>query len=114
MIGVDAAVAEEGPVAARFFALRGVALDNENFFFVVGGFGEDAAEGIGDERISPEFETGVAFFRFAFVADAIDDRDVNAVGDGVRALDGAPGVELRGAEFGFFVRDASRCWWDRR
>src|SRR6202040_980675 len=30
--------------------------------------------------------------------------DVDAVGDGVRALDGLPGVELRGAEFRFLVR----------
>ena len=30
-------------------------------------------------------------------SDAIHRRDVNAIGDRVRALDGAPGVELRGA-----------------
>ena len=84
--------------------LCGVAFDDQNFFFVVRSFGENAAEGIGDEGVSPEFEAGVAFFRFAFVADAIDDGDVNAVGDGVGALDGAPGVELRRAELRFFVR----------
>ena len=104
MIGVDAAVAKEGPVAAGFFALGGVALDDQNFLFIVGGFGEDAAEGIGDEGVSPELETGVAFFWFTLVADAIDYGHVNAVGDGVRALDSAPGVELSGAELGFFMR----------
>jgi len=104
LIGVDAAVAQKWPVTAGFFALGGVALDDQNFLFIVGGFGEDAAEGIGDEGVSPELETGVAFFWFTLVADAIDYGHVNAVGDGVRALDGAPGVELGGAELGFFER----------
>ena len=37
-----------------------------------------------------------------FEADAIDDCDVNPVGDGVGALDSAPGVVLGGAELSFF------------
>lgn len=103
MVGVDAAVAEERPIASGFFALGGVALDDEDFFFVVGGFGEDAAEGIGDEGISPEFEAGIAVLRLALVADAIDNGDVDAISDCVSALNGAPGVELSGAELSFFV-----------
>jgi hypothetical protein len=103
LIGVDAAVAKEGPVAAGFFALRWVAFDYQNFFFVVRSFGEDAAEGICNERVSPELEAGIAFFRFAFVADTIDDSDVNAIGDSVGALDSAPCIELSRAELGFFV-----------
>src|SRR5258708_20156376 len=59
---------------------------------------------MGEERISPEFQSGVAFLRFAFVSNAIDDGGVDAVGDGVAALNGFPGVELRGAELRFFVR----------
>ncbi len=114
LVGVDAAVAEEGPVAAGFFALGGITFDDENFFFVVRGFGENTAERIGNKGISPELEAGVALFRFAFVADAIDHGDVNAIGDSVSALDGTPSVELRRAELRFFVGDASRCWWDKK
>ena len=104
MIGVDAAVTEEGPIAAGLFALRGIAFNYQDFFFVVRGFGQNAAEGIGNERIAPKFEASVAFFGFAFVADTINDRDVNAVGDGVGPLDCAPRIELSGAELGFLVR----------
>ena len=59
------------------------------------------AEGIGDEGIAPELDAAVGR---AFEADAIDGGDVDAVGDGVGALDGAPGVELRRAVLRFFRR----------
>ena len=36
----------------------GVEGGGEDFFAVVGGLGEDAAEGVGDEAAAPEFETG--------------------------------------------------------
>src|SRR5437660_705189 len=104
LIGVDAAVAQEGPVPARVFALGGVTFDDENLFLVVRSFGNHLAEGIRDKRISPEFQTGVAILRLAFEAKAIDDGGVDAVGDSMAALNGFPGVELRGAELGFFVR----------
>src|SRR5438132_11583519 len=104
LIGVDAAVAEEGPIAARVFALGGIALDDENFFLVVRSFGNHLAKGIGNERIPPEFQTRVAILRLAFETNAIDDRGVNTVCNGVAALNGFPGVELRAAELRFFMR----------
>ena len=104
LVGVDAAIAEEGPIAAGLFRLRGIAFDDQNFFLIVGSFFQDAAERIGNERVAPEFEAGIAFFRFAFEADAVHNCNINAVGDGVRALNGAPGIKLRGAKFGFFAR----------
>src|SRR6267154_1830605 len=104
LIGVDAAVTEKRPVAASFFALGGIAFDDQDFFLVVGGFGDDLAKRIGNKRISPEFQSGVAFLRFAFVSNAIDYRGIDAVGDGVAALNGFPGVKLRGAELRFLVR----------
>src|SRR5204863_5027906 len=103
LIGIDAAVAQERPVAARVFALGGVALDNENFFVVVRGFGDDLPKGVGHERIAPELQAGIAILRLAFETHAIDDGSVNAVGDGVATLDSFPRVELRGAELRFFV-----------
>jgi len=52
-------------------------------------------------RSCPELEAGVTVGGVAFETDAIHDGDVHAVGDGVRALDGLPGVELRGANSAF-------------
>src|SRR5258708_20969840 len=46
--------------------------------------------------MTPEFE---AAFGSPFEADAIHRRNKNAIRDGVRALNRAPRVELRGAEF---------------
>ena len=35
LVGIDAAVAEEGPVAPRVFAFCGIAFDDKNFLLVV-------------------------------------------------------------------------------
>ncbi len=90
-IGVNAAVAEKGPVAANFVHLFRVALGDKHVFFTGGRLCDDAAERIGHEGVAPKFK---ATFGSAFEARAIDGRDIDAVGDGVRALDGAPSVEL--------------------
>jgi len=55
-VGVNATVAEEGPVLARSFDFGGVEVCVENFFLVVRGLNEDAAEGIGDEAAAPELK----------------------------------------------------------
>jgi len=57
-VGVDAAVAEEGPVLAGGFDEGGVEGGGEDLFLVVPGLGEDAAEGVGDEAAAPELEAG--------------------------------------------------------
>ena len=59
--------------------------------------GDDAAKRVGDEGASPELESMIGR---AFKADAVYRSHVDAVGDGVGALDGAPCVVLRLAEFG--------------
>ena len=41
---------------ARDFDEFGVEIGDEDFFFVRGSLGEDAAEGVGDEAAAPEFE----------------------------------------------------------
>src|SRR6266404_2688063 len=110
-VRVDAAVAQKRPIAARVFAFRGIALNDENFFFVVRGFGENLPEGIGDKGIAPELQPRIAFLRLAFKSHAIDDRSVDAVGDGMAALDRFPGIELCGAELRFFVRVPADAGW---
>ena len=88
-IGVDAAVAEEGPIAAHVVHDFGIALGNEDLFVGGGGLGDDAAKGIGDKGVAPEFE---AAFGSAFVARAVDGGDIDTVRDGVGTLHGAPSV----------------------
>ena len=94
----------------------GVEVGVEDLFLVVGGLGEDAAEGVGDEAAAPELEAAAACGRrglasltplwidvAVLVADAVDGADEDAVGDGVGALDGLPGVVLALAELGLFA-----------
>ncbi len=117
-VGVDAAVAEEGPVAANLLLQLDVHLGEEDLFLVVAGLGDDAAEGIGDEGAAPELEARAVDCAAADVAVSwptrLTDADVDAVGDGVGALDGEPGVVLRGAPLGLLSPDASRWPWGRR
>jgi hypothetical protein len=56
-VGVDAAVAEERPVAADIFEGLQVDVADQNFFAVVRGFDEDSAEGIAEEGCAPKFES---------------------------------------------------------
>src|SRR2546425_7859296 len=58
---------------------------------------EDRAERIRQERRAPELDAVRAPAGEPLVAHAVYRGDVTAVGDGVAALDGAPGVELLGA-----------------
>jgi len=83
--------------------LAGSHFDDEDFFLIVGRFGNDLAERIRDEGIAPELEAGIASGGFALEADTIYNGDINSISNRVRALDSLPGVELRRAEFGFFV-----------
>ena len=48
-VGVDSAVAKEGPVAANVFEGLQVDVADQNFLAVVGGFGQDATEGIAEK-----------------------------------------------------------------
>ena len=135
-VGVDAAVAEEGPVLAGDFDEFGVQVGDQDLFFVVAGLGEDAAEGVGDEAATPELDAGcgcvvagaVEFYGggvavggddFEFdvavlVAYAVDGADEDSVGDGVGALGCLPGVVLGGCRTLLFRRGASRWRWGRR
>ena len=86
-IGVDAAVAIVGPVAAIVVALVEVELLHVECFFFMGGLIEDAAECIGNETATPELHA-------AFQSGAVDADDGNPIGNGMAALDGLPGFIL--------------------
>jgi len=58
-VGVNAAVAEEGPMAADFFQPFQIAGHDQGFFGLVIRALEEAAERIADEGRAPEFQTAV-------------------------------------------------------
>ncbi len=99
-----------GQFLASLFDAAGIAFHDQYFFLIDGGFGKHLTKRIADERMTPEFE---AAFGGALVAHSIHGGDKNAIGDGVGALNGAPGVELRRAEFLLFRQGASRSPWGR-
>src|SRR5260221_4933785 len=74
-VGVDAPVAKEGPVAPHVLDAGEIDLADEDLLLVRRGLGDHHAERIGDERGAPEFKALIAF-----VPDAVDGRDVDAVG----------------------------------
>ncbi len=96
-VGVDAAVPQERPVAAESSSIRDGSHSTIRISSLSrGGFREHLAKWITDERVAPEFETAL---RRAFVAHSIHRSDEHSVGDRVGALNGAPRIELRYAEF---------------
>ncbi len=103
-VGVDAAVAEEGPAEAGRFDVRQVHRHHQHGLFVDGGAGDDRAVGRGHEALAPEFDAvaarGAAGRRLE--AGAVDGHHVTAIGDGVGALGHLPGAVLRRAEGVFF------------
>ncbi len=94
-VGVDPAVAQEGPAAARLLALAQIAVRQEERGGVARCALDDAAEGVGDERLSVEADARVGTGQ-ALLADAVDRGDEDPVRDRVGALDGLPGVVLDG------------------
>src|SRR5438876_6904936 len=91
-VGIDAAVAEEGPVAPHLLLVGEVALDDEDRLGVARGLLQHDAERVTDERRAPELEAAVGR---ALVPDPVRGRHADAVGDRVRALHGLPGGDLR-------------------
>ena len=111
-VGIHAAVAQEGPVAARLLDQRAIDLAQHDLFRIVPGLGDDAAEGIGQKAAAPELDSlpfgatsvAVASDLAMLQTHAVHGSYVDAVGDGVRALDGPPRVKLCGAELVLLCR----------
>ena len=69
------------------------------------GLRDDLSRRVGDEALPPELNAALRIsVRRRLVPDAVGDRDVNAVGDGVRALHRLPGRMLALAVFGLLAR----------
>src|SRR5262245_57144858 len=91
-VGVHAAVTEERPVAADGLDERGIAARDQNLL-ALAAFGDVAAEGVGDEGVAEEGDAVGA--GLVLVTDPVRRGDVDAVGDRVRPLADAPGLDLR-------------------
>src|SRR5689334_4096703 len=107
-VAVNPAVAKKRPVAADILQVFQVTLTDQDFFFIMRGLNNDASKRVAEERASPEFKAlalrAIAANVAELLAYSIHHADKNSVGDTVRALNGAPGVMLHDAEFGFFIR----------
>src|SRR5215470_2683278 len=94
-IAIDPAIAKERPVAANVFEQLEIAASDQNLLLIVRGFGDDASERIGEERSAPEFQTfagsAIPADVAELVADTVHYAHEHAIGDRMRALDGAPG-----------------------
>ena len=86
-VSIDAAVAKEGPLGSGLVDFAEVEFDKEGFFIFGAGLGEEFSRSTGDEALAPELDAVAGQF---LLTDAIGDRDVAAVGDGVAALNGFP------------------------
>src|SRR5204862_6437046 len=103
-VRVDPAVAKERPVAADRLLMLPIAGDDQRLFLVARRLGDHLAERIGDEAAAPELEPVAADAGQRLVADAVDGRDVDAVGDRVGALGRLPGRRLARAVRGLLRR----------
>lgn len=101
-VSVDSAVTEEWPVLALDFDFSEVNRNDEDFFFSFGSTGEDLARGVGYEALAPELDAVAISGWDFFETDAVGGGDEAAIGDGMGALDGFPGVVLAFAELEFF------------
>ena len=91
---VDAAVAEEGPPLADGLCSLHVNIYDGCFFIRRAGLIEELSLLASYEAASPELDAARRAARVGLKADAIDCDDRYAVGYGVAALDGGPGIAL--------------------
>src|SRR5262249_54703202 len=100
-------------VAANVFQLLKIALADQDLLFIMRGLYDDSAKRIAEEGAAPEFQAlalGAVTANVAeFMPDAVYRSDKHAVSNGVRPLNRAPGIVLRGSEFSLFIRMPADC-----
>src|SRR5690349_8554334 len=104
LVGINAPVAQEGPIATSLFAPGGIAFDHENLLLAVGRFRNYLAERVGHEGVAPKLQPGITVLRMPFESNPVDHRGVHTIGNRMTALNGFPGLELRRAKLRFLVR----------
>src|SRR5262249_34713817 len=113
VITVNPAIAKKRPVAANVFQLLKIALADQDLLFIMRGLYDDSAKRIAEEGAAPEFQAlalGAVTANVAeFMPDAVYRSDKHAVSNGVRPLNRAPGIVLRGSEFSLFIRMPADC-----
>src|ERR1700694_3849627 len=101
-VAVDAAVAQERPVASNIFQRFQINVAHQDFFAIGRGFRQYAAERITEKRRAPELQSlagsGFSAYIPRLEANSIHDRDVNTIGDSVGPLNRAPSIVLGDAE----------------
>src|SRR2546422_5716874 len=104
LISVNPAIAQKRPVRALRVDLAEIAFCHQNGLFRDAGLRNDLSRRVGDEALPPELNAAPRIsVRRRLMSDAVGDRDINAVGDGVRALDRLPRRMLALAVFGFLA-----------
>src|ERR1041385_7034846 len=91
-VGVDTAVTQEWPIAAHGLDQPRVAARDDDLLPLFC-LGDVPAEWIRDEGVTEKLDAVGA--GLVLMADSVWRCDVYAVGDGMRALDGAPRIHLR-------------------
>ena|SRR6516164_10043053 len=95
-------------MCARRIHLRQVDSRDQDLLLVRRGSRDDFSRSPGDKALAPKLD---AVAGELFMADAVGDGQVTAVGDSVAALDCFPRIMLASAVFGFFGRmPADRGW----
>src|SRR5688500_4866687 len=102
-VGVNATVAQEGPVGSGEFDFPQVAFRHQGLLMVVAGSLHDLAIGAGDEALPPELDSilagGIALVvEDDFAPDAVGGTHEAPVGDRVGAHHELPRLVLRAAE----------------
>src|SRR4030067_1071045 len=95
-VGVDAPVAQERPDAPHCLGAVKIDVGHEDGRGLGAGFGQDLALRAGDEARSPELDAVARRRWIRFMAGPVAREPRQAVGDGVRALNGDPGIALTG------------------
>ena len=102
IVCIDAPIAQEGPILARLFDAREIAINHQNFFFIGRRFRDEATERIRYKGLAPERE-------LALMPDAVDDDHEESVRNRMAALNCFPGGMLRFIDFRIFVRQPADC-----
>src|SRR5438105_10458665 len=107
-VAINAAIAQEGPIAPDLFHRLQINLADQYLFFIVQAFGQHLSKGIAQERSAPEFQSGagrrLAAHISVLMTHAIYHCHIHTVSDGMGALNGSPGIMLASAVLRFFRR----------